>query len=245
MENESESLIEVMDDLLHRVTLNSINENNIITIQKNIRSYLSRKRTVIDIINKINWEKLIDLYNIFGESLNENDMKFMKGKLYELFVVNSHNYFVHINITGCDITCLGIKIELKFQQKMLLNKKRDLKPNITFRCKNSNGSNKTKLSLNNTSSIYILIQRDAIAYVTRYNVLKNLRGTSDLEAKIPSDSINIIWKNDDNVEIVNSPQINISNIITMIYNCICKSLWYNKDYKVELKKCLYEIADNL
>lgn len=217
----------------------------IITIQKHYRSYLSRKKIVIDIIKKIDWKILIELYNIVGESLNENDMKFMKGKLYELFVVNSHKHFVHVDKTGCDITCLGIKIEHKFKQELLLTKKRDLKPNIDFRFKNSNGSNKTKLSLNNTSSIYILTQRDSIAYTTRDIVIKGLKGKSDLEAKIPSELVNIIWKNNTNVEIVKEPQINISNIITMIYNCICKSLWNNKDYKIELKKCLHEIADNL
>lgn len=229
---------EIIDDIITKI-------DKCIIIQKNIRSYLSRKKIVIDIIKKIDWKKLLELYNIFGESLNENDMKFMKGKLYELFTVNAHNCFVHIDMTGCDITCLGIKIELKFQQEMLLTKKRNLKKTITFRCKNSNGSNGAPLSTNNTSSIYILIQRDAIAYVNRHIVINNLRGTSDLDAKIPSDLINIIWKNDNNVEIVNSPQINISNIITKIYNCICKSLWNNLDWKQELKICLYNIADNL
>ena len=232
-------------DIINNMINNIVNEENIIKIQKTMRSYLSRKKTVIDIINNIKWETLINLYNIFGESLNENDMKFMKGKLYELFIVNAHNYFVHIDMTGCDITCLGIKIELKFQQEMLLTKKRNLKKTITFRCKNSNGSNGAPLSTNNTSSIYILIQRDAIAYVNRDIVINNLRGTSDLDAKIPSGLINIIWKNDTNVEIVNSPKINISNIITKIYNCICKSLWNNSDWKQELKICLYNIADNL
>ena len=99
--------------------------------------------------------------------------------------------------------------------------------------------------MNNTSSIYILTQRDAIAYSTRDIVIKGLKGKSDLDAKIPSNLINIVWKNDNNVEIVNSPQINISNIITRIYNCICKSLWNNVDWKQELKICLYNIADNL
>ena len=232
-------------EVINNMINNTVNEENIIKIQKTMRSYLSRKKTLIDIINNIKWKTLINLYNIFGESLNENDMKFMKGKLYELFVANSHKYFVHIDKTGCDITCLGIKIELKFQQGMLLTTKRNLKKNITFRCKNSNGSNRTKLSLSNTSSIYILIQRDAIAYVTRDIVVNKLVGESDLDAKIPSDLINIIWKNNTNVEIVNSPQINISNIITKIYNCICKSLWNNLDWKQELKKCLYNITDDL
>ena len=43
-----------------------------------------------------------------------------------------------------------------------IRKKEQLKKNIGFRFKNSNGSNEMKLTLSNTASIYVLVQRHAI-----------------------------------------------------------------------------------
>ena len=127
---------------------------------------------------------------------------------------------------------------------MLLTSGRNLKKNIEFRIKNSNGSRTIKLNRGNTADIYILIQRDAIAYVKGYNVLKCLHGVGDLDAKIPKNVIDLIWKLDTNITISNGV-FNLSNLITDIYKCICNSIWENKDWKENLKICLHNIADNL
>ena len=221
-------------------------DSEAIFIQKIYRGYNSRKKTVISIIkdNPLEWNNLINLYNIFGETLNENDMKFMKGKLYEIFFSQKSKLFKHVDLEGHDIVCMGIKIEIKFKQKMLLTDKRILKKNIDVRIKNSNGSGTIKITNKNTADIYVLIQRDAIGYVMGYNVRKSLYGIGDLDAKIPKNYLNLIWKLDNNIAISDGV-FNLSSIITDIYKCICNSIWKNKNWKEDLKLCLYNIADNL
>ena len=237
----------IPDNDIKGISRNTNNmESHAITIQKLFRGRHSRINTVFRIIkdNPIEWNNLIKLYNIFGESLNENDMKFMKGKLYEIFFSQKSKLFKHVDLEGYDILFMGIKIEIKFRQQMLLTSGRNLKKNIEFRIKNSNGSRTIKLNRGNTADIYILIQRDAIAYVMGYNVLKCLHGVGDLDAKIPKNVIDLIWKLDTNITISNGV-FNLSNLITDIYKCICNSIWENKDWKENLKICLHNIADNL
>ena len=57
-------------------------------IQKIWRGYITRLKKVINIIetNINDYNKLIKFYGIFGESLNSNDMKSMKGKCYEIYL---------------------------------------------------------------------------------------------------------------------------------------------------------------
>tara|TARA_Y100000996_G_scaffold414873_1_gene407151 strand:- start:83 stop:760 length:678 start_codon:yes stop_codon:yes gene_type:complete len=225
-----------------------MDENNaVLNIQKTFRGYNSRKNTVLNIIkgNPEEWSNLIILYGVFGESLNENDMKFMKGKLYEIFFSKKSKLFKHVDLEGYDIICMGIKIEIKFKQTMLLTNKRNLQKTITFRCKNSNGSNSMNISKVNTAHIYILLQRDAIGYVMGIDVLKYLHGIGDLDAKIPNKYVNLIWKYEKNIEINNNVPFNLSVIITEIYKCICNSIWNNLDWRNELRHCLYSIAYNL
>jgi hypothetical protein len=216
-------------------------------IQKIWRGYITRLKKVINIIetNINDYNKLIKFYGIFGESLNSNDMKSMKGKCYEIFYTHKSKLFKHVDKVGYDITCLGIKIEHKFGQGMLLTEGgRELKKNITFRCKNSNGSGEMELNRSNTAHLYVLTQRDAIAYVHSNHVLNNLKGKGDLNAIIPKEHVKLLWKNDVNINIKNG-EFNLSNLINDIFHCISKSIWENNDWKKELKICLYNIADNL
>ena len=215
-------------------------------LQKIYRGYKTRYNTVLKLINgnSNEWNKLIELYNIFGETLNANDMKFMKGKLYEIFFSEKSKLFKHVDRTGYDILCLGIKIEIKFKQKMLLTNQRNLQRSITFRCKNSNGSGEMYISKKNTADIYILLQRDAIGYCKGYYVREHLKGTGDLDAKIPNQFVNLIWTAPNNIQI-NNGEFNLSEIITQIYQCICKSVWSNLNWRNELRQCLYTIADSL
>ena len=215
-------------------------------LQKIYRGYKTRYNTVLKLINgnSNEWNKLIELYNIFGETLNANDMKFMKGKLYEIFFSEKSKLFKHVDRTGYDILCLGIKIEIKFKQRMLLTNQRNLQRSITFRCKNSNGSSEMYISKKNTADIYILLQRDAVGYVNGTDVLRNLHGVGDLDAKIPNQFVNLIWTAPNNIQI-NNGEFNLSEIITQIYQCICKSVWSNLNWRSELRQCLYTIADSL
>ena len=215
-------------------------------LQKIYRGYKTRYNTVLKLINgnSNEWNKLIDLYNIFGETLNANDMKFMKGKLYEIFFSEKSKLFKHVDRTGYDILCLGIKIEIKFKQRMLLTNQRNLQRSITFRCKNSNGSSEMYISKKNTADIYILLQRDAVGYVNGTDVLRHLHGVGDLDAKIPNQFVNLIWTAPNNIQI-NNGEFNLSEIITQIYQCICKSVWSNLNWRNELRQCLYTIADSL
>lgn len=215
-------------------------------LQKIYRGYKTRYNTVLKLINgnSNEWNKLIELYNIFGETLNANDMKFMKGKLYEIFFSEKSKLFKHVDRTGYDILCLGIKIEIKFKQRMLLTNQRNLQRSITFRCKNSNGSSEMNISKKNTADIYILLQRDAVGYVNGTDVLRNLHGVGDLDAKIPNQFVNLIWTAPNNIQI-NNGEFNLSEIITQIYQCICKSVWSNLNWRNELRQCLYTIADSL
>jgi hypothetical protein len=224
-----------------------MDHKSIVTIQRIYRGYNSRLKTVINIIkgNRDEWNKLLMIYDIFGETLNANDMKTMKGKLYEIFFSQKSKLFKHIDRVGYDVVCLGIKIEIKFKQTMLLTNKRNLQKTITFRCKNSNGSNSMNISKGNTAQIYILLQRDAIGYVRGYDVLKHLHGVGDLDAKIPNKYVNLIWKYEKNIEINNNAYFNLSVIITELYKCICNSIWNNLNWRDELRHCLYSIAYNL
>ena len=224
-----------------------MNEQTAATIiQKYYRRYKTHLNTVLRIIqdNQEDWNKLIDLYNIFGETLNENDMKFMKGKLYEIFFSEKSKLFKHVDRTGYDVLCLGMKIEIKFKQNMLLTNQRNLKTRITFRCKNSNGSGEINISNENTADMYILLQRDAIGYCKGYYVRKYLKGKGDLDAKIPNQFVNLIWVAPNNIQITNG-EFNLSEIITQIYQCICNSLWSNLNWRNELRQCLYNIANSL
>jgi len=221
--------------------------NSCILIQKIWRGYITRLNTVINLIerDKNDYNKLLKLYDIFGESLNSNDMKSMKGKCYEIFYTYKSKLFKHVDKVGYDIICLGIKIEHKFEQKMLLtNGGREFQKNITFRCKNSNGSGEIKPNRSNTAHLYVLTQRDAIAYVHSNHVLKNLKGKGDLNACIPNKYLKLLWKNDFNINIKNG-EFNLSKLINDIFQCISKSIWENKDWKLQLKECLYQIANNL
>ena len=224
-----------------------MDEQSAATVLQTIyRGYKARYNTVINLItdNNNEWIKLINLYNIFGETLNANDMKFMKGKLYEIFFSEKSKLFKHVDRTGYDILCLGIKIEIKFKQRMLLTNQRNLQRSITFRCKNSNGSSEMYISKKNTADIYILLQREAVGYVNGTDVLRNLHGVGDLDAKIPNQFVNLIWTAPNNIQI-NNGEFNLSEIITQIYQCICKSVWSNLNWRNELRQCLYTIADSL
>ena len=125
-----------------------MNDVYIIIIQKHFRRYFCMKKFVIKILQNTKWEKLINIYKIYGNSLDTNSMKFIKGYIYEQFICFSNLYFNHIDKNGIDIKYKCIKIECKFEKQMLLtNVERRLKKNISFRFKNSNGSNNIKINL--------------------------------------------------------------------------------------------------
>ena len=126
-----------------------------------------------------------------------------------------------------------------------IRKKRELKKNIGFRFKNSNGSNEMKLTLSNTASIYVLVQRDAIGWCDGYDVITNIKKKKgDLDVKT-CEKINLMWKNSTNVEKIDIPELNLSDIINQIFTCVTTSIWKNEDWRIGLKTCLRGISEKL
>ena len=194
------------------------------------------------------WSVIKRLYNSYGNTLNSNDMKAMKGKTNEFFVEASLGNLEHVDKLGYDLVsrATGIKVEVKSCHNLLLTQVgRKLRKNITFRFKNSNGSNKMDINENNTADIYILLQQDAIAMTTREHVLPNIHGSGDLTAKVPSDSIELLYSSPQAVQLPENPIVNLPEIIKKIMKCVTVAIWNDIDIKTQLKNCLYDIADNL
>jgi hypothetical protein len=193
------------------------------------------------------WSAITGVYSSFGNTLNSNDMKAMKGKAYELFVQNSLPTLEHVDQPGYDLRCreTGVKIEVKSKHDLLLTGKRNLKKNITFRLKNSNGSNQMSLNEENTADIYILLQQDAIAMTTRESVLANISGTGDLMAKIPKESVELLYQSPEPVQLPENPVVNLPEIIKKIMRCVTVGIWNGSDIREQLKECLHQIADDL
>ena len=113
--------------------------------------------------------------------------------------------------------------------------------------KNSNGSGEMSLNEENTADIYILVQQDAVAFTTREYVLANMSAPNDgdIEAKIPNEYVELLYKADEPVQLPEQPTINLPEIIKSIISCVNVALWNNKDIREQLRNCLHQIADDL
>jgi hypothetical protein len=194
------------------------------------------------------WSAITGIYRSFGNTLNANDMKAMKGKVYEYLVQNSLPTLEHVDQPGYDLLCreTGVKIEIKSSHDLLLTRNgRELKRNITFRFRNSNGSNRMELTEENTADLYILLQQDAIAITTRENVLSNITGSGDLTAKIPKESVELLYQSPEPVQLPENPVVNLPEIIKKIMRCVTVGIWNGSDIREQLKECLHQIADDL
>ena len=193
------------------------------------------------------WSAITGIYRSFGNTLNANDMKAMKGKAYEYLIQNSLHTLEYVDQPGYDLRCreTGIKIEVKSKHDLLLTGGRNLKKNITFRLKNSNGSNQMSLNEENTADIYILLQQDAIAMTTRESILTNISGTGDLTAKIPKESVELLYHSLEPVQLPENPVVNLPEIIKKIMRCVTVGIWNGSDIREQLKECLHQIADDL
>ena len=206
--------------------------------------------TMIGRLRGVDWSPICNIYRTYGRTLNANDMLAMKGKVYEYFVSNSLPSLVHVDQLGYDIQCseTNVKVEVKSSHNLLLtNKRRVLKKTITFRMKNSNGSGEMSLNEENTADIYILVQQDAVAFTTREYVLANMSAPNggDIEAKIPNEYVELLYKADEPVQLPEQPTINLPEIIKSIISCVNVALWNNKDIREQLRNCLHQIADDL
>ena len=232
------------------------NIRDIQLIQRTFRRYSRSVRIdkVINILKGKDWSCLYSLCRTFGNTLDSNSMKALKGRIFEIFIQYCDEDCVHVDETGFDITINGIKIEIKTGKSILLtNIGGVLKKNITFRFKNSNGSGKMKISDDNTADIYLLINTSnsyAIAYVKKETVLHNLKKEQigDLDAKIPNEFVNLLYIS--NREICKHVEdldceINLNSIFVQIIRCIINSIWKKRNTKEDLKKCLVEISNNL
>ena len=220
------------------------------SIKNNLRTntlQLSMMEDLIQILNQKDWSKLLVFQQCYGNSLNENCMKALKGKINEIFISESEDDIFHVDENGYDLKYKDIKIECKYSKDLILTGiGRDKKKNTSFRFKNSNGGGKIILNDENTADIYLLIQQDAIAYVMKEDVLSNITGTSDLTAKIPSEKINLIYKSDHSVLLQDGPiLLNLPMIIERIMKCVSRSIWDGSDIRESLKNCLISIANEL
>jgi hypothetical protein len=207
-----------------------------------------QNNTIMQKLREVDWSPITRIHRSYGNTLNSNDMKAMKGKVGEFFVQSSLPTLKHVDQPGYDLLCTetGIKIEVKSAHNLLLTREgRRLTRNITFRLKNSNGSNQMELNENNTADIYILLQQDAIAVTTRENVLSNITGSGDLTAKIPNNLIELLYKSDQAIQLPENPPINLPEIIKKIMLCVNISIWNGGDIREQLKQCLHGIADTL
>jgi len=197
---------------------------------------------------KNNFSVIPGVYINFGNTLNSNDMKAIKGKVNELLVEKCLPSLKHVDQPGYDLLCkeTGVKIEVKSAHNLLLTQGgRNIKKNITFRFKNSNGSSHMELNEENTADIYILVQQDGIAMTTRENVLSNITGHGDLTAKIPKDLVELLYKSEQSVQIQENPVVNLPEIIKKILDCVTVGIWNGIDIREQLKQCLRDIADDL
>ena len=207
----------------------------------------------IEILKSIDWKVLESVYNTFGTSLNTNDMKNLKGKVYEIFVTHSHYNLRHVDQIGYDlITINGVKIEIK----TLLNMFRDLgrkrpgiKKNISFRFKNSNGSGKIKIDQNNTADIYLLIQSAGnvgIGYVLGDVVKKYIPDKDgDIDVKIPNEYINMLYLSNKELAAPEEIKIDIPSIINRLLTTSIQSLWSGININKALSEELHRLGDEL
>ena len=208
---------------------------------------------VVEILKSIDWKVLESVYNTFGNSLNSNDMKNLKGKVYEIFVTHSHVSLLHVDKIGYDIiTINGVKIEIKTSINMFRNlgqKSTSLKKTIGFRFKNSNGSNKIKIDQSNTADIYILIQSAGtvgIGYILVDVLKKNIPDQNgDLDAKIPNEFINMLYLNDKESTPPEEIIVNIPNIINRLLNTSIQSIWSGININKALSEELHKLGDEL
>ena len=226
-------------------------------IQRRYREFNKKERInkVIDLLKRKDWSCLYLLCRTFGNTLDKNSMKAIKGRIFEVFIQYCDPDCIHVDESGFDITILGIKIEIKTGKSLLLtNVGGVLKKNVTFRFKNSNGSGKMKISDFNTADIYLLINTAntyAIAYVEKETVLKNIKKEKigDLDAKIPNEVINVLHIGNNEVSkqfnSVKNIELNLDQIFMQIIKSVVNSIWKSQDIKKNLKKCLIDISNNL
>lgn len=212
--------------------------------------YSNSLEIMLSKIRAIDWSPVCRVFQTYGKTLNNNDMKAMKGKVYENFISRALPSFVHVDRVGYDIQCndTNLKIEVKSAHDLLLTKvQRQIKTNINFRMKNSNGSGQMNLNEDNTADIYILVQQDAVAFTTREYVLANMSSPNggDIEAKIPREYIEVLYKADEAVQLPEQPTINLPEIINRIISCVNVAIWEGNDIRSQVRNCLHEIADNL
>lgn len=215
--------------------------------------YYNNLDAMISKIRAIDWSPICRIFQTYGKTLNSNDMKAMKGKVYEDFISKAIPSFDHVDQIGYDIRCrdTNLKIEVKSGHDSILQKStrnRHLKKKtITCRMKNSNGSGPMKINEDNTADIYILVQQDAVAFTTREYVLAHMHAEhgGDIEAKIPNEYVELLYRSDEAVQVPENPTINLSEIINRIISCINVAIWNGGDIRSQVRNCLHEIADNL
>ena len=204
---------------------------------------------VMNRLRAVDWTPIHRIYPTYGNTLNENSMKTMKGRIAELFVQKSLPTLDHVDQTGYDLICneTNVKIEVKSQHNLLLTPgNREIRDIIKFRFKNSRGNNRMTLDETNTADIYVLLQQDAIGITTREFVLGHRREVSDgIDARIPNDYIELLYQTDEAVQLPEEPVVNLPDIIKSIMLCVNSCIWNGEDIREQLRKCLHDIADTL
>ena len=204
---------------------------------------------MMDRFRAVDWTLIYKIYPTYGNTLNENTMKPMKGRVAEFFVQRSLPTLEFVDAIGYDLICneTNVKIEVKSEHDLLLTpKRRDLKAHITFTFKNSRGDNAMTLDETNTADIYVLLQQDAIAITTRDQVCAYLKvHRADIKARIPNDYIDLLYRTPQAVQLPEEPAVNLPDIIKSIMLCVNSCIWNGGDIREQLSECLHNIAYNI
>lgn len=147
---------------------------------------------------QVNWQRVFSMISHLGTDLNEMMNRSDKGALIEMAIDTfSNGKLQRCNLPGCDHLVPelnSLKIEVKYQQQSLFNKKGTLKQKTkTIPLKNPMGSD-VKRTLHQTFD-YILLLDDYGLALTTFSVVKqhSTETRDQIIAQLPTDILNIIF----------------------------------------------------
>ena len=201
-------------------------EDNILSEKQNIEIQL------IEILKSINWQKFYNLCISIGKELNDSQWRFLKAIILENGVAEYSNNklsYVGDKEKGCDfiVETLGnIKIEMKYTEECLYNKKYQLKKttkNITLL--NSRGTNTHSCLPENYSEYLLIVEMKGAALVSKEVLQKYVSVNGDsLTVKIPANELHIIFQPNEITQLTEKNELHIKTTIMNTITQIIQSI---------------------